>query len=151
VPDASQTVAPPSARRAVAWLFLAAAIVVGFFLVRRPDAPPPRPEPGDVLLSEEVPLSPLSRRVRVKMPCTLRVEVGVPPGATAAASLGVPQPREKSPEDSPDPETARRWTAEAGAKPHDEVVLAAGLYVLRIVPEGAGAGTMTVKVRALPP
>ena len=142
--------APTTARRAAPWLLLGAALVGGYFLVRRPDAPPPRPAPGDVLLALDAPVAPLSRRIRVKMPCTVRVQVDLPAGVAAEVSLGPPQPQEKSPEDAPDPDAARRWKVESG-KPHDEIVLAAGLYVVRVVPEAAASGTMKVHVRAMPP
>jgi hypothetical protein len=136
--------------RLAPWALLLAAIVAGWLLVRRPADATPRPEPGDVLLSEDLPAAPVSRRLRVKMPCTLRVEVGLPAGSRAAVAIGPPQPVERSAADEPDPDAAKRWTVASGDAAHDEPVLAPGLYVLRVVPEG-GTGSMRLRVRALAP
>ena len=106
---------PSSASKALAWVLLAVALVGGYLLVRRPAEPPPRPEPGDLLLSETLPLAPVSRRIRIRMPCTVRVDVGLPPGVAVTARLGPPLPSVKPAEgateapDQPIPEGAT-WT-----------------------------------------
>jgi hypothetical protein len=151
--------AAPSARlrrgNAPAYALLALATLAGAFLVLRPDDPTPRPDPGDVLLAETTAVAPTSRRLRVKMPCRLRFSVDAPASSPVEVAFGPPQPVERAPADVPDPDRATTWTAEPG-RPHDRVVLAPGLYVLRIVPKSSpgsppAAGSMTVRVEALPP
>lgn len=147
-----QSATGPHGGGILAAAILVAAIGGGLALARRSDAPPQRPEPGNLLLSESFPFAAVSRRIRVKEPCTVEVSLDVPAGSAVKVALGPPVPPETSPEDAPDPGTSWTWTANAGDAPHREVVLASGVYVVRFVPQGeTGGRTMTARVRALPP
>ena len=133
---------------------LLAAVAGGYAIYGRPATPLPRPEAGDVLLFATFPLegSGVSLRLRVRAPSTLEISVDPAEGARVRVSFGVPAPVEASPVDVPVAETAASWTAAPGDTVHREVVLAPGLYVLRLEPAATSTrGAVAVRVRVLPP
>ena len=142
----------PAAAIAAAALLLVA-IVGGYALYGRPATPTPRPVSGDALLDEAVSVGPagISRRFRVKVPCTVEFRIDPETGSSANVSFGVPQPVEVSPADVPAAATAVAWTVTKGDAPRREVVLAPGLYVLRIEAPPPWMLPVLISLRALPP
>jgi hypothetical protein len=104
-----------------------------------------------VLLSEASVALPASRRLRVRTPSVVEVTIEPPAGVVVEAVLGPPGPVEASPVDAPDAATAVAWSTKAGDPPRREVVLAAGLLVLRVAARDGAAVSAGVRVRALPP
>ena len=139
----------------VTGVLLLAAIVAGVLLYLRPATPLPRPVVGDVILEDRVRLPAdggVSRRVRVERPCAIEFTVEPPAGTEVRVAFGVPGPVESAPVDLPDPRSAVAWTAKAGTAPHREIVLAPGLYVVRVT-SGAGAspGETRLSLRVFAP
>jgi hypothetical protein len=132
---------------------LAATAAGAAWLVRRDPTHVPRPALGATLLEEtiDLPAAGVSRRLRVNGPGTLVVAVVPPEGKAVRVALGPAQPVERAPVDAPDPATTTTWTARRGDPPRSQVTLVAGLYVLRLEPEGgAAAGAVALTVRASP-
>lgn len=124
-----------------------------------PRRPAPRPQPGDVLLHETFDLAKagpegVSRRVVLKRPAVVEVDLAAGELGPVALSFGPPRPVEAGPTDLPDPDSAATttWTADAAAPTKSFPALAPGLYVLHASAKGAPASAaLRVVVRALPP
>ena len=115
-----------------------------------------RPESGDVLFAQTLDVGPKGAAVRVRVGKPSRLVISVRGRVPMTVAFGQPRPPEAGPEDAPDELGLATWTAEPGAGPHEEIVLAAGLYVLRLDPlTSAGAavapGRVDLRVTAAPP
>ncbi len=157
-PAAASTGVPRPRWVATAAVLLAVGAILGaaYLVARAWDVDLHRPESGDVLFAQALEVGPKGVAVRVRIGKPSRVLVSVSGRAPLSVAFGPPRPPEAGPEDAPDETTRTTWTAEPGAGPHEEIVLAAGLYVLRLDPPSAGgsagaAQVVEVRVTAAPP
>jgi hypothetical protein len=128
---------------------VAALLAGAFFLAKGRDVQHERLPSTDVLLEStvDVPADGTAVRVRVRKPG--RLEFAVRASIAVEVEFGVPKPPPREggtpATDGPTDESRKRWTATPGDPPHEEFVLADGMYVVRLASFAPTSATLAVR------